>query len=158
MQHFRSHRQQSPQQKPSVSQVSQHPAAEIAHSASSMPGNSRNDHGGSHMQIAEQPKRVSMPEEQHLLSAEQESSREKAARAAMTQGTDSCSCDGANFDVAEGGMRCHGLDDQVPGKLGFRALQWQHAAITGAAGSITLAGHCSSVSSLNLMSLKLSAG
>lgn len=136
MQHFRNHRQQSHQQKPSVSQVSQPPAPERAHSASSMPGNSHNDHGGSHMQIAEQPKRVSMPKEQHLLSAEQEGSREEAARVATTQGMDSCSCEGPSFDAAEGGMRCHGTDDQVLGKAGVQGFavatcchhrcSWQH--------------------------------
>ena len=136
MQHCRSHRQQSPQQKPSASQVSQPPAPERAHSTSNTPDNSCIYHGGSRLQTAEQPKRVSAPEKQQSTSAEHGSSREEAARMAATQGTDGCSSEGPRCDAAEGGVSSHGTDDQVAGEAGVQGFavatcchhrcSWQH--------------------------------
>ena len=136
MQHARSNLQQSPQQESALSLVSRPSAPERARTASSTPGNSRNDHGGSHMQSAEQPKRVSMPEKQHLMSAEQGSSRVEAAGMAATQGTDGCSSDAPSGDAAEDDMGCRSTHDQVSRQAGVQGFavatcchhrcSWQH--------------------------------
>ena len=135
MQHARNHLQQSPQQKPARSQLSRPSAPERAHSASSMPGNNRNDHGGSHMQSAEQPKRVWMPEKQHLMSAEQGCSREGAAGMAATRCMDGCSREDPSGDIAEDDMGCTSTNEvpQEAGVQGFAVAtcchhrcSWQH--------------------------------
>ena len=134
MQHSSSHLQQ--QQRPSLSQRPQPSTPEGIPSANSTPADSHNDLGNSQIQTAEQAQRVALAEKQHLVSAEEGSSRVEAAGMAATTGTEDCSSDPLRNDAAEDSVSCHGRDGQGLGEAGVQGFavatcchhrcSWQH--------------------------------